>query len=389
MHSAMLFGRDPVVSQTIERLAQESGEVSIDKVSYSRVTTPELSRMLLVFHPDLVFLELDPFDEALVLAKAIREMSGHTAIIGFRSGEPLPADLRPVAASAVEHVLPSPPTREGVWTCVELALRRMPPAIHDGLLALVPAKAGSGASTVAVHLAGALARDCGSRVLLLDADLHSGIVAMLLGIRPEFATVQALEHSRELDTTLWSKVVTPIHGFDVVATARPGPPGGANWSQYRRLLKFALPSYDAVMVDLPEVINDATEEVVRRAGRILLVTTAELPALALAGQRCQALQARGVSAERIRVVINRWRRELETNQIQDLVGAPVYFALPSDYPAVRQATQEGCPLTARSELGQSFQALAQRLTGQKPAARSIVGGLLGSWKKSKDVAVRT
>ena len=388
MHSAMLFGRDPVVSQTIERLAQESGEVSIDKSIYSPVTSRELNRMLRVFHPDLVFLEMDPFEDALELAKAIREWSNHTAIIGFRGGEPLPADLKPVAASVVEHLLPSPPTREGLWTCVELALRRMPPVIHEGLLALLPAKAGSGASTVAVHLAGSLARDCGSKVLLVDADLHSGVVAMLLGIRPEYATVQALEHAGKLDTTLWSKVVTPIHGFDVVATARPGPPGGASWSQYRRLLKFALPSYDAVMVDLPEVVNDATEEVVRRAGRILLVTTAELPALALAGQRCQALRERGVSAERIRVVVNRWRRELEIGQIEDLVGAPVYIALPSDYPAVCQATHDGRPLTARSELGQSFQALAQRLTGREPAERSIVGGLLGSWKRSKLVAAR-
>ncbi len=388
MYSAMLFGRDPVVSQTIERLARESGEVSIDKSTYSPVTPNELARMLQVFHPDLVFLELDPLEDALVLAKMVREMSSHTAIIGFHGEKPLAADLRPVAASAVEHVLPSPPTREGLWTCVELALRRMPPAIHDGLLALMPAKAGSGASTVAVHLAGSLARDCGSRVLLLDADLHSGILAMLLGIRPQYATVQALEHSRELDTTLWSKVVTPVHGFDVLATARPGPPGGASWSQYRRLLKFALPSYDAVMVDLPEVINDATEEVVRRAGRILLVTTPELPALALAGQRCQALRERGVSSERIHVIVNRWRRELEISQIEDLVGAPVYFALPSDYPAVCQATQEGRPLTARSELGQSFQALAQRLTGRAPAQRSIMDGLLGSWKKSKGVVAR-
>jgi len=95
-----------------------------------------------------------------------------------------------------------------------------------------------------------------------------------------------------------------------------------------------------------------------------------------------------VSAERIRVVVNRWRRELEIGQIEDLVGAPVYFTLPSDYPAVCQATQEGRPLTTRSELGQSFQALAQRLTGRAPAERSIVGGLLGSWKRSKLAAAR-
>ena len=344
--------------------------------------------MLLVFRPDLVFLELDPLEDALELAKAIREASSHTAIIGFRGGEPLPADLKPVAASAIEHLLPSPPTREGVWACVELALRRMPPAIHDGLVALLPAKAGSGASTVAVHLAGSLARDCGRRVLLLDADLHSGVVAMRLGIRPEYATVQALEHSGKLDTTLWNKVVTPIHGFDVVATARPGPPGGASWSQYRRLLKFALPSYDTVMVDLPEIVSDATEEVVRRAGRLLLVTSEELPALALAGQRFQALREHGVSDERIRVVVNRWRRELELRQIEDLVGAPVCFALPSDYPSIRQATHEGRPLTTRSELGQSFQSLAQRLSGREPPARSIMGGLLGSWKKSKGAVAR-
>jgi Flp pilus assembly CpaE family ATPase len=343
------------------------------------MTPYELTRMLNIFKPDLVFLELYPLDNALALAQVIHDLCTRTAVIGYLCGRPTERDLQRAVESGVQEFLPSPLSLEGFQTSVELALRKARPGFQEGLVALLPAKAGSGATTVAVHTACSMVRDFGRRVLLIDADLHSGIISVLLRAKPEYAVVQALEHAAMLDSTLWKRIVSSAYGLDLLVTPRPGPPGGASWSQYHQLLQFAQPLYDKVVVDLPEVVNDATEEIVLRAGRILVVTTAELPALVLAGQRCLGLQRRGVDRERIGVVINRWRKELEIEQIEQFVGAPVCFALQSDYAAVRRATQDGRPMTGRSELGRSFQALAQHLSGYRPPERSRVGALLGSW----------
>ena len=52
----------------------------------------------------------------------------------------------------------------------------------------------------------------------------------------------------------------------------------------------------------------------------------------------------------------------------------------ADYAAVRRSIQDGRPMTARSELGRSFQALAKHLSGYRPPERSSkVGALLNSW----------
>jgi pilus assembly protein CpaE len=379
MFSAMLFGQDWISAKTIERLALESREVCIYKNIHAALTPYELTRMLNIFKPDLVFLELYPLEKALVLSQVVHDLCTRTAVVGYLCGRPTEKEIQRITDSGVQAILPSPLTVEGFQDAVELALRKARPGFQDGLLALLPAKAGSGASTVAVNLAGAMARECQRKVLLLDADLHSGVLSLLLRVKPEYAVVQALEHAALLDGALWNRIVRPAHGIDVLATGRPGPPGGASWSQYHQLLQFSLPLYDAVIVDLPEVVNDATEEIVLRAGRILLVTTPELPALVLAGQRCKGLLRRGVAPERMGLIVNRWRRDLEVSQVEEFVGAPVYFVLQNDYPAARRSAQEGRPMSARSELGRSYVRLAQRLCGQEPEERSKVGALLDSW----------
>jgi hypothetical protein len=47
-------------------------------------------------------------------------------------------------------------------------------------------------------------------------------------------------------------------------------------TDYLHLLSFAMTRYDVVVVDLPEVVNDATEAIVRQAQSIYLLSTPEM-----------------------------------------------------------------------------------------------------------------
>ena len=49
----------------------------------------------------------------------------------------------------------------------------------------------------------------------------------------------------------------------------------------RRLLGFARERYDFVVADLPEIVNDATEAIVREAMAVFVVCTPEIPSLFL------------------------------------------------------------------------------------------------------------
>jgi len=71
------------------------------------------------------------------------------------------------------------------------------------------------------------------------------------------------------------------------------------------LLAFARSRYDLIICDLPEVVNEATDVVVRAARAVLVVTTPSVPSLFLAARRRHDLERRGVGASSVKYILNR------------------------------------------------------------------------------------
>ena len=377
MFSAMLFAQDPEGSKTIERMALESGEVCIYRTINAFPSAYEMTRLMNTFRPDLVFVELDRLEGALVVAGATRQLSPQTAVIGY-VGDAAEADLKKAFQAGVLEVLPSPLTVEGLLHATEEAMLKARPDVQDNLLAFLPAKAGSGTSTVAVHTAGFLTKGSSRKVLVVDADLHSGLISILLKVDAQYSLLNALENAALLDDSLWNLIVARAHDLDLLLTLRPYRPAMVSWGQYHQLLQFACGRYDSVVADLPEVVNDATVEIVRRAKHVFIVTTPELPALVLARERCAILRSRGISPDRIKIVVNRWKsNEIQSSEVERFVEAPVAMVFQNDYQSVRRAIQEGRLIRGKSELGRAFTAFAQRLMAadQLKPPRATLGSL--------------
>jgi pilus assembly protein CpaE len=321
-----------------------------------------------VFQPDLVLLELDQAEKALSLASSIGMIRREAVIVGYVRSAPPPADL--VREAGVAEILPNPVTSPALQACLGRVLRRNQPEVQD-LVAFLPAKAGSGATTLALNVAGSLARDFDRRVLAVDADLHSGIFSVLLKLEADYTLLDALENAGSLDGTQWYRIVVRAHGVDWLVSPKPAQARMVSWANYHQFLQFVRPRYDVVTVDLPEVVNDATAEVVRRARHVFIVTVPELPSLVLARHRHEELQRKGVPAERIGIILNRWaRHEIRVEDIEGLLNAPVAAVFRNDYQCVRRAAQEARLIGAKSELGKCLSAFADKLAGA-PQPRPI------------------
>jgi pilus assembly protein CpaE len=267
----------------------------------------------------------------------------------------------------------SPVTLKRFEDSVERAIQKMRSAVQENLLAFLPAKAGSGCTTIALNTAGYLAGlsgkgGPGKKVLLIEGDLHSGVISVLLDSRHIWSVLDALENAGELDYSLWMKYVTQIHGVDFLL-ADPAKKVFSSWTNYHHLLDFAASRYDHILVDLPEVVNDATIETVRRAKSVFVVCTPELPSVALAPQRCQELQNRGIPAEKVTILINRWHKgEITAGELAELVEHPVSAVFRNDYPTVARAAKDHEFVKPGSKLGQAFAEFARTLTGEPIAA---------------------
>lgn len=364
MFNAILIFRDESSREAIENLAAESSLVSFQRALHGYPPSFELTRILNAYDPDMVFLDLSDWPSAMAAAAGIRETAPGAAIVGFGGGWE-PGCEAQCEAAGVTGLLVSPVTRKKFETSVERAILRVRGAIQENLFAFLPAKAGSGASTLALNAAGYLAAaPLSQKVLLIDGDLHSGLISVALGLNHPFSVLDALENSAQLDYSCWRKYVAGAGTLDALLSDRSRRETLPSWTSYHHLLDFAASRYDRILVDLPEVVNDATVEIVRRAKRVFVVSTPETAPLALAPQRCRELERRGIPPEKIGLVINRWHRgDPNPEEVARSLNRRLSGVFNNDYRTVRDAARDNSFVNPESKLGRSFAAFARALAG--------------------------
>src|SRR5438874_7731490 len=102
-----------------------------------------------------------------------------------------------------------------------IAMKRPVFETTDSVFAFLPAKAGSGATTIAVNTSLALARMPDTNVMLADLDLNSGLVGfMLLLNQTPYSIVDAAENALDLDENLWPKIVSTKDSLDVLPVGK-------------------------------------------------------------------------------------------------------------------------------------------------------------------------
>lgn len=341
-------------------------------------TEHELRRIIGTMDPEVAIIDLFHSDSVLA-AQHIREISPTMAIIGF--GASLNAAISASSSSLFDALLPQDAPVEDFRAAIHAALRKLRGGIESNLYCFLPAKAGGGCSTIVMNTASALAREQGKRVLVLDADLRSGIQAILLGTEPLCSLQTLLAKINHLDRRRFPEMVYSVGGVDYLLSSRSLDSQPPDWADYFHLLATVRGMYDAILVDLPELVNPATFELVRRAQTVYVTCTPEIPSLTLAKHRILELTRIKIPRTRIGLLANRWHRsDLSPAEISSLVGHDVSKIFPNDYNGVRSAILSGKAVSSRSRLGTAYAEFAAELFDKHlPPAHSLTGKLKSLW----------
>ncbi len=376
MFHAILIQAGTDAAPLLRSLVAATGQVTVMRELPALPGDYELARLLNSLLPDLVFVDLSGGQPSLECLARIRELAPNTPVVGLCC----PPESRLLARHLGVAALVA---RDCTPDELRVRIREAMEACHGGalphLFAFLPAKAGSGCSTVVLHTALAAAR-FGKRVLVLDADLRSSVMALLLGATPSGGMQSVLREAASLDAFILGRNLVQAHGADFLLSTRDLDAELPEWAQYFRLLNFVRESYDLILADLPELINPATVEIVRRAARVFPVCTPELPSLKLALQRLEELRRLKVQDERIGLLVNRTSRETPpAAELEEALGRPAAFSFPNDYRAVAQSIHDAAPLDARSPLARAFAGFAARLADVElaPSAPSFKMRLKG------------
>jgi MinD-like ATPase involved in chromosome partitioning or flagellar assembly len=373
--NAVLFIADPNMAGLLRRLAGESNEFSIASiVELGRAGYP-VGRTLGTTTPDVMLLEMTDLDRDLPQATTIHQQSPDVPIVGLAS-----RDLQPLlnrsGNSDVASFVVWPFNAAELERSISSAVHKLHGGIHENLVAFLPGKAGSGASTVVLQTARVLAQELKRRVLVMEGDLHSGLLSAMLQVEPKASIREVLAEAPRLDNLNWPRYITSAGGVDFLLTNTAMKEPVPSWTHYFQTLRFAAAKYDLIIVDLPEIVNTATAEVVRRARAVYVVSTPEFASLKLSKQRCQELSRWGVESGRIHALLNRGHKsDIGPQEAERLLGCPVAATFPNDYKNVRRATTDASLIDLRSELGAAYLAFARQLTGTVEAEKKSFMGL--------------
>ncbi len=239
-------------------------------------------------------------------------------------------------------------------------------------------KGGVGCTTLVVNTAIALRNlEPEAKILVVDANLQFGDVAVFLKLQPSRTIVDLAERVAEMDSDLFNSIVIP-HPSGIKLLAAPPAPEEAEMlradgveesgacKRMKAILSFSRREYDYILVDTAHVVDDVMLAALDLTDLLITVTRPVIPEIRGCRVFFELLQKMGYANEKRALVIN--GVDFKLTGIQPEAIEKALFAamarIPMDQRAAFQAANYGVPIMvqgARTPLGLAFSALAQAI----------------------------
>jgi len=277
--------------------------------------------------------------------------------------------LEAMRAGAAEYLYP--PFKDQVRAAIErvgserraTTQTRAPRGKTVGFLS---AKGGCGSTTLACHVAVELPAQTQGKVLLADFDFEAGLIGFLFKSKSPYTILDAVQNTQRLDSNYWTAIVSNgITGLEIVTAPTGLTKERFAPEQLKYVLNFIRGEYDWIVVDLGRSITSFSAGAIEQIDQLFLVTTLEVPALHQAQQMVQSLLNSGFRKDKLALILNRApkRYDVTVQELESMLGAPIYMTLPSDYPALNESYTEGKLLPPGTVLGKQFSRLAMKIAG--------------------------
>ena len=274
-HRVIIVSPDPKLGPSLQDAFQREG-LDIDSTLISEY--PSAGQIKTVVHsetePVAAFvIGFSDSESALQLIKRLKTSYGDVLIVGADL-DASPDNILAAMRAGASEFLSSP--FDLTFLSKALAQRKAAlatPSEQGQLSCVLPAKAGSGASTMALHIAAGIARATKKKTLLVDYDFHCGMAAFRLRLQPDFTFVDALSRAGDIDE-MWDKLACPWKHFDVLAAPQQDEViSGEALRDAAAIFRSSVRTYPHVLVDLPPGAHASCKDVLGLADTVFLVST--------------------------------------------------------------------------------------------------------------------
>lgn len=220
-------------------------------------------------------------------------------------------------------------------------------AANGKILVVYSPKGGVGTTTIATNLAFAM-QNPQTRVLLIDANLQYGDVAVFINEQGKNSLVDLLPSIDELDPDIVQEVMI-VHqatGLNIMAApARPDLATPVTGEQFNKLLTYLRRLYTYIIIDTTTFLTDIVQASIDSADFILLITNQEIPALKNCHQFLSLADASGISRDHILFVMNKWdkRIAITPEKVGESLKQKIVNSIPFDERTPLLAVNRGIP----------------------------------------------
>lgn len=163
---------------------------------------------------------------------------------------------------------------EEAWhTAIDLSEKAIQGKKTCSIVAVMGARGGVGASTIALNLAGAIAESSGKQVALIDLDPQTGSIALALGLDPSRGLRDALEKPERIDSLFIERVMSrPLKNLAVLSAEDSLHDGIIDSNAASALFEALQPNFDVIVLDCAQHLSSFTRQCLAYAQQVVLVT---------------------------------------------------------------------------------------------------------------------
>lgn len=252
------------------------------------------------------------------------------------------------------------------------------------VVSLVSGAAGDGSSTIALNLAYCLAKEHGSKTIIVDMDYQYGMMAKNLDLSSPYGIRELFDHpDRGIDATLLDRMVIGYNNMlDIIAAPNDlkfMPP--VQPELIRDLLVALREKYQFVILDLPHVWSPWVASALNHSDAIVLTAQLWLKSVTHASRLLNVLREMGMGLSHVRVAINRsgakYKEGITPKDFERVCNLPISYYLSNDIKTVVQSENLGKTIIelGKSKLASEIQGLAAEIRSFKQTGSAAHQGV--------------
>ena len=334
-----------------------------------------LVRAVREIHPEICIIDLDR-DRGMALETVEylrRSATSPLSIFALSSRMDSDSIIAAMRSGCTEYLAKPIQTERLQDALIQLARKKrdaITPVTHGRIITVMGVKGGVGTTTLAVHLAYAMA-SAGKRTLLIDHHPELGEATLHLGLEHHnYGFYELVCNLTRLDAELLQGFVLK-HKSGLELLASPEAIGGTQVISpegIQHTLRSLIRMYDYIVIDTNGEFSDRNLSIVELSDELCLITEAHLPAVRNTSRFLDYLSRLSFPASKVQVVVNRWMKNntISIDHIEKILRRKVSLSIPNAEPEIEEAIGTGVPVSvrSRSDFMQGIGAWMRQMSGE-------------------------